>query len=58
MLPGFWLKRRIKERKTEVRARPRAPDPEEDRGMVYYLGLVAAAYVLMLGVGVLGLMMR
>lgn len=48
----------VKERKTEVRSRPRAPGAEEDRGMVYYLGLVAAAYVLMLGVGLLGLMMR
>jgi hypothetical protein len=46
------------ERKAEMRSRPKAPPPEQDRGMVYYLGLVGMAYVLVLGVGVLGLMMR
>lgn len=46
------------ERKAEVRSRPKASGPKEDLGMVYYLGLVAAAYVLMLGVGLLALMTR
>ncbi|GLQ57257.1 hypothetical protein [Devosia nitrariae] len=46
------------ERQAEVRSRPRASGPEQDRGMLYYLGLVGMAYVLMLGVGVLALMTR
>lgn len=46
------------ERKAEARARPRAPAPEQDRGLAYYLGLVGLAYVVMLGVGVLAMMMR
>jgi hypothetical protein len=46
------------ERRTEARSRPRAPHHEQDRGLVYYIGLVCLAYVLILTVAVVALLMR